>query len=91
VVAIPAAAAPPADGADVRPPRSCPAETVGRHRRRATPRTYLALAMDVVGRVGTLVTVTALMVVAATAGAMADGMPASGGATVTVTYDRNGR
>jgi hypothetical protein len=89
---MPAAAASPAHGAaEVRPPRSSAAVTVDVRRRRAGPRTCLALAAVLVGRAGTLVSVTALMVVAATAGALADGIPASGDATVTVTYDRNGR
>jgi hypothetical protein len=46
--------------------------------------------VDVVGRVGSLVTLVALIVLAATAGAMADGMPAGGSATVTATFDRSG-
>ena len=80
------AASPDDGGATVRPsPR--PAEPGGRHRRKRTP---LASAMDVIGRVGTLVMLTALLVVAATAGALVDGIPAGTNATVTVTYDRSG-
>jgi hypothetical protein len=48
------------------------------------------MAVDVVGRVGSLVTLVALIVLAATAGAMADGVPAGASATVTATLDRSG-
>jgi hypothetical protein len=54
-----------------------------RARRAARMRT----GVEVVGRVGSLVTLTAMLVLAATAGALADGMPA-GDATVTATFER---
>ena len=44
--------------------------------------------MDVVGRVGSLVALAALLVLAATAAGVADGVPAGGAPTVTVTYER---
>jgi hypothetical protein len=88
---MPAAAASPGDGvAAVRSRLDPVAPGAGRHRRATTPRTLLGLAVDVVGRVGSLVTLMALVVLAATAGAMADGMPAGGSATVTATFDRSG-
>jgi hypothetical protein len=40
-----------------------------------------------VGRVGSLVTLAAMLVLAATAGSLADGVPA-GEATVTATFER---
>ncbi len=43
--------------------------------------------VEVVGRVGSLVTLTAMLVLAATAGALADGVPA-GGASVVATFER---
>jgi hypothetical protein len=85
VVAMPAAS--PDDGGVAVRPRPCPADPGGRHRRSVTP---LACAVDVIGRVGTLVMLTALLVVAATAGALADGVPAGANATVTATFDRGG-
>jgi hypothetical protein len=80
------AASPDDGGATVRP-RPRPAEPGGSHRRKLAP---LACAVDLVGRVGTLVMLTALIVVAATAGALVDGIPAGANATVTATYDRSG-
>ncbi|WP_143517315.1 hypothetical protein [Pseudonocardia sp. MH-G8] len=47
----------------------------------------MRIGVEVVGRVGSLVALTALLVLAATAGALADGVPA-GDATVTATYER---
>jgi hypothetical protein len=41
----------------------------------------------VIGYAGSFVTLAAMLVLAATAGALADGVPA-GGATVTATYER---
>jgi hypothetical protein len=79
-------AASPDDGATVRP-RPRPAEPGGRHRRKRTP---LACVLDAIGRAGTFVMLTALLVVAATAGALVDGIPAGANATVTATYDRSG-
>ena len=45
-------------------------------------------ALDVVGRLGSLVTLAALLVLAATAGGMADGVPAADAPTVTATFER---
>ena len=58
-----------------------PADT----RRRRTSR--MRTGLEVVGRVGSLVTLTAMLVLAATAGALADGVPA-GGASVVATFER---
>jgi hypothetical protein len=80
------AASPDDGGATVRP-RHRPAEPGGRHRRKRAP---LTCALDVIGRVGTLVMLTSLLVVAAAAGALVDGIPAGAKATVTATYDRSG-
>jgi hypothetical protein len=84
------AASPGPTGTAVRPPRPRPAARGGRHRRARATGTPLARVVDVVGRVGTLVMVGALLVVAATAGALVDGVPAGANATVTATYDRSG-
>jgi hypothetical protein len=87
---MPAAAASPGDGVAAVRSRLDPVASAGRHRRATTPRTVLGLAVDVVGRAGSLVTLLAFVVLAATAGAMVDGMPAGGSATVTATFDRSG-
>lgn len=50
-------------------------------------RVYTRRGVDVVGRVGSVVTLAALLVLGATAGALADGVPA-GGAAVTATFER---
>jgi hypothetical protein len=63
-------------------------EPVGRHRRAVTARTRAGRAADLVGRVGSLVTLAALLVLAATAGGLADGMPATDSPTVTATLER---
>jgi hypothetical protein len=47
-----------------------------------------AVAVVVLGRVGSLVTLGALLVLAATAAGLADGVPAGGAPTMTVTYER---
>jgi uncharacterized membrane protein len=54
-----------------------------RRRRAARVRAGFAL----VGYAGSFITLAAMLVLAATAGALADGVPA-GGATVTATYER---
>jgi hypothetical protein len=41
-----------------------------------------------VSRLGSLVTLAALLVLAATAGGLVDGVPATGAPTLTVTYER---
>ncbi len=43
--------------------------------------------IELVGYAGTFITLAAMLVLAATAGALADGMPANGSA-VTATYER---
>ncbi|MEJ3653854.1 hypothetical protein WEH80_12795 [Actinomycetes bacterium KLBMP 9759] len=52
-----------------------------RHRRRPG-------VIDVLARVGTLVSFTALLVVAAAAGGAVDGSPVGEPSTVTITFDR---
>ena len=47
-----------------------------------------ALGVAVLGGVGRLVALAALLVLAATAASLADGVPADGVPTVTVTYER---
>lgn len=54
-----------------------------RHRRAARVRAGVA----VIGFLGSTVTLAAMLVLAATAGALADGVPA-GGPTLTVTVER---
>ncbi len=54
-----------------------------RRRRAARVRAGIAL----VGYAGSFITLAAMLVLAATAGALADGMPADG-AAVTATYER---
>jgi hypothetical protein len=65
------------------PTRAASAPGRGRHRR--TPG---SAAVDVVGQLGSFVTLMALLVLAATAGGLVDGVPADAGPTVTVTYER---
>jgi hypothetical protein len=74
-------------------PATAPAvdEPAGRHRRALTLRSCLARVAETTGRLGSAVSLAALLVLAATAGGLADGMPATGEATVTVTFDGNGR
>lgn len=73
-------------------PETPPAtDLVGRHRRATSARMHLGRALDVVSRLGSLVTLAALVVLAATAGGLVDGMPVSEDATVTVTFDGGGR
>lgn len=45
-------------------------------------------AWDAVGRLGSVVTLVALLVVAATAGGLADGVPATDNPTVSATFER---
>ncbi|MGE3288995.1 MAG: hypothetical protein AB7J32_23245 [Pseudonocardia sp.] len=49
--------------------------------------TGLALALDVVGRIGSAVTLAAVLVVAVTLGGAVDGRPASDSAPLTVTFE----
>ncbi|MBW0115970.1 hypothetical protein [Pseudonocardia abyssalis] len=63
--------------------------TAGRHHRTTTSRRERALrALDVAGRLGTLVTLAALLVVAGAVGGLFDGTPATENATVTATFGR---
>ena len=64
-------------------PAAFPTSRATRRRRAARVRAGIAL----VGYAGSFVTLAAMLVLAATAGALADGAPA-GGATVTATYER---
>jgi hypothetical protein len=64
-------------------PAAVPATTV-RRRRRAT---RVHAGVTLVGYAGSLITLAAMLVLAATAGALADGVPASG-QTVTATFER---
>jgi len=66
----------------MRAPAAVPASSA-RPRRSTRVRTGVAL----VGYAGSFVTLAAMLVLAATAGALADGVPASG-QTVTVTFER---
>jgi hypothetical protein len=65
-------------------PRSAAAEPV---RRTGRTRIRVRRGIDTVGRAGSVVTLAAMLVLAATAGALADGVPA-GGVPVTATFDR---
>jgi hypothetical protein len=60
-----------------------PPATAGRHRRSA--RGPLVVVVDAVGRLGSLVTLAALLVVAGAVGGLADGMPATDGTVTTAT------
>jgi hypothetical protein len=53
-------------------------------RRRRAAR--IRAGIDAIGYAGTFITLAAMLVLAATAGALADGVPA-GGSTVTATYE----
>jgi hypothetical protein len=63
-------------------PLAPPPPSADRNGRRAT---RMRTGIEVVGRVGTLVALAAMLVLAATAGALVDGMPAGG--TVTATFE----
>lgn len=56
-----------------------------RHRR-SSVRDTLVETLDVIGRLGTVVTLAALLVVGGALGGLLDGSPATSEATVTVTY-----
>jgi hypothetical protein len=66
------------------PTAPAPTDTAGRSRSSGAT----ATAVDVVARLGSLVTLAALLVLAATAGGLVDGVPATGAPTLTVTYER---
>ncbi|WP_214369412.1 hypothetical protein [Pseudonocardia sp. H11422] len=57
------------------------ADARGRHHVTTPPRTRWGAAVDVVGRVGTLVTLAALLVMAGAVGGLADGAPVTGTAS----------
>jgi len=69
-------------------PKTRAPEARGRHRRTATVWTTAAVTVNVLAHAGSLVTLAALLVLAATAGGLADGMPAGAAPTVTATYER---
>jgi hypothetical protein len=56
-----------------------------RHRR-SSRRDILLQAVDMVGRLGTVVTLAALLVLAGAVGGLLDGSPATSDATVTATF-----
>jgi hypothetical protein len=64
-------------------PAALPTSRATRRRRAARVRAGIAA----VGYAGSFVTLAAMLVLAATAGALADGVPA-GGSTMTATYGR---
>jgi hypothetical protein len=67
------------------------ADPAGRHRGSRTAAARLGLAVDVVAKLGSLVTLSALLVLAgAAAGGLVDGVPTGHGTTVTVTFDGAG-
>ncbi len=64
-----------------------PARPTGATRhRRTTVRAHARLALDTVGRLGSLVTPAALLVLAGAVGGLFDGSPVAAGATMTVTF-----
>ena len=75
-------------------PPIVPAVLAGRHRTSVGPlRTRLLAVLDVIGRIGSLVTLVALMVVAGAVGGLFDGLPVAGDAATagTVQVDGSGR
>jgi hypothetical protein len=66
-----------------RGPASPPREL----RRPVSGRSRVGRGVDAVGWLGSVVSLAALLVLAAAAGALADGVPA-GGPTITATFDR---
>ncbi|GAA3246119.1 hypothetical protein GCM10017691_53890 [Pseudonocardia petroleophila] len=67
---------------------SSPLAPAGRHHRTSTARERALRTLDVAGRLGTLVTLAALLVVAGAVGGLFDGTPATENATVTATFGR---
>lgn len=63
-----------------------PLAPTGRHHRSATLRDRALRGLDVAGRLGTLVTLAALLVVAGAVGGLFDGIPATADTTVTATF-----
>lgn len=77
VIRMPAATAP-------RLPWTGPA---GRHRRASSTGARIGRAAAVLSRLGSMVTLAALLVLAATVGGLVDGVPVAEDASVTVTFD----
>jgi hypothetical protein len=69
-----------------RPADRGPGEAVGRHRMSRTATTRTGRVVDVVARLGTLVTLAALLVLAGVAGGLADGVTPQHDSTVTATF-----
>lgn len=65
-----------------------PLAPAGRHHRSTTHRDRALRALDLAGRLGTVVTLVALLVVAGAVGGLFDGTPAGSDATVTATFER---
>ena len=66
-------------------------EPAGRHRREETARSRAGRTFDVAGRVGSLVTLAAGLVLAGAAAGLVDGMAPGEAPTVTVTFDSSDR
>lgn len=62
----------------------------GRHRRPQPAYAGLGRTIDVIARLGSLVTLASLLVLAGAVAGLADGVPAGDSATVTVTFDGGG-
>lgn len=77
--------------ATAAPGRTTRPDTAGRHRRALTVRSRATRTIDVLGHVGSLVTLSSVLVLAATAGGIVDGVPAGEAPTVTVTFDGSHR
>lgn len=67
-----------------RPADTAATADPGRHRRTGTS---LSAALDMVGRAGSAVTLSALLVVAAAIGGLTDGQPPADSAPLTITFD----
>ncbi|GAA2549897.1 hypothetical protein [Pseudonocardia hydrocarbonoxydans] len=70
------------------PPAPAGHRPIGRHHRTATPRDRAVRALDLVGRLGTVVTLASLLVVGAAVGGLFDGTSETENATVTATFGR---
>lgn len=76
------------NGAAMSAPLQTAPPATGRHHRTTTPRDRALRAVDLAGRLGTVVTLAALLVVAGAVGGLFDGTPATENATVTATFGR---
>lgn len=74
----------PATPASVVPTPRQPVDTTGRHRRNAS---RITAALDAVGQLGSAVSLSALLVVAAAVGGLADGQPTDDAAPISITFD----